>query len=123
VVGRQRVQQGGQVVPGAGADVDHQAGPVARERRRPIDHGRGDHVQVAGGEQVGPGRHHLRRVRAGRGAGGEQVGVPLPGEVERVAGAAPQRARLVGQRAAAHRTAQLLADHSAEHRRLATSAD
>ena len=63
---------------------------------------------MPGGQEVGPGGDHLGGVPDVRGAAGEQVDVPLAGQVEAVPAGAAQRAGVDGggQRLGADRAAQ-----------------
>ena len=114
---RQRRQHRGEVVPGAGAGLHHQGVRIAgRDPARGGGQRGGERVVVAGGEEVGPGGDHLRAVPAVRGPAGEQVDVPLPGDVEAVPARAAQRpggaGGGLGQRLAADRAAQPVEDPS-----------
>ena len=87
--------------------------PTGGFRRGGGEGGR-DEVVVPGGEEVRPGGDHLGAVADVRGAPGEQVDVPLAGDVEAVPARAAQRTGgaggRLGQRLAADRAAQPVED-------------
>ena len=105
-----RSSDGGEVVARARAGVQHAA--LARvEGRRALGDQLGERGEVAAAEEVRAGGDHLRGVGGAEvSVAGQQVGVALPGDVERVPGRAAQGRPVDGEVAGAEGAAEVRND-------------
>jgi hypothetical protein len=104
---RHAVEDAGEMMPGAGAGVQHETS--APGGRGNVTYRRSDGGEVTGGEKPGAGRDHRGAV-AGMGQGsGSELDVPLAGGIEAVPGRAAHRGvgRGLGELAPTDRAAQV----------------
>ena len=111
----QAIERLREVIAGAGADVQDAAARIRAHGRAGVRDGRPDARLVAPAEEGFAGRDHRGRVGGARaGVAAQQARVPLPGDVEGVAGATAQRATVEQEIPAAVRATEV-GDRLVEH--------